>query len=261
MSPQDAKTIDSRQPKRIAIVLANPAISPITNGPVGFWWSEFTHAWLAFRDIGYRTQLFSPDGGRCDADPLSDPRDPSGYSADDIISMGFVSTPRLAALPRRTRPVSEITLDTFDALVVVGGQAPMFTFKHATALHEVFVAFFEAGRITAALCHGTAILRHATLTDGTPLVAGRTVTGFANIEEDAADEAVWDMQMLPRGKRLMPWRIEDELSALGANYTRGERWQPFAVRDENLGPASRISPGQRPPRRSSRRSAPEGDDP
>jgi putative intracellular protease/amidase len=66
------------------------------------------------------------------------------------------------------------------------------------------------------------------------LVAGKTVTGFANVEEDFADNAVWDFGALPRGKHLMPWRIEDELKALGANYVQARLWRSFAVRDGNL---------------------------
>ena len=234
MSVRSANSVNVDRPKRVAMVLSNPATSSITGQHVGFWWSELTHPWLAFRDAGYEVELFSPDGGACEADALSDPRDPSGYSADDIISMGFIATPTLGSLPDTTRPVTDIALDRFDALVVVGGQGPMFTFRHATMLHDRFVAFFEAGKVTAALCHGTAILRYATLSDGTPLVAGKTVTGFANVEEDFADEAVWDMQALPHGTHLMPWRIEDELKAPSANYLQAGRWRGFAVRDGNL---------------------------
>jgi putative intracellular protease/amidase len=98
----------------------------------------------------------------------------------------------------------------------------------------VFAGFYEAGKVTCALCHGTAVLRYATLSNGTPLVAGKTVTGFANVEEDYSDEAVWEMGFLPRGTHLMPWRIEDELKKLGANYVQAGRWREFAIRDGNL---------------------------
>lgn len=40
----------------------------------------------------------------------------------------------------------------------------------------------------------------------THLAKGKTVTGFANVEEDFADHAVWQMKALPEGKHLMPWR-------------------------------------------------------
>ncbi|MFX5498437.1 DJ-1/PfpI family protein, partial [Acinetobacter baumannii] len=76
------------------------------------------------------------------------------------------------------------------AIVVAGGQAPMFTFADAHELQAKFVAFYEAGKVAAALCHGTAILRYATLSNGALLANGKTVTGFANVEEDFADNAV-----------------------------------------------------------------------
>ncbi|MEZ4404909.1 MAG: type 1 glutamine amidotransferase domain-containing protein [Polyangiales bacterium] len=234
MSLRDANPSNKKNPKRVAIVIANPATSTTTGWPVGFWWSELTHPYLAFHEAGYEVEVFSPAGGRCEADGMSDPRDASGYSASDLISLGFIHSPRLAALVEATRPASEIEVSRFDAIVVAGGQAPMFTLEAATALHAKFVAFYEAGKVAAALCHGVAILRYARLASGEPLARGKTVTGFANVEEDFADEAVWQMGALPRDKRLMPWRIEDELKKLGANYVQAGLWRGFAVRDGNL---------------------------
>lgn len=222
------------RPRRVAIVIANPAVSTSTGWPVGFWWSELTHPYHAFQEVGYDVEIFSPAGGPCAPDSLSDPRDASGYSASDLISMSFIHTPRLAALVDQTAPISAIDVDRFDAIVVAGGQSPMFTFETATDLHRTFAAFYEAGKVTAALCHGVAVLRYATRADGTALVRGKTVTGFANVEEDFADEAVWGMGALPRGQHVMPWRIEDELRRLGANFVQAGLWRSFAVRDGNL---------------------------
>lgn len=234
MSLRDANPSNKSKPKRVAIVIANPAVSTTTGWPVGFWWSELTHPYHAFHEVGYEVEVFSPAGGKCVADGMSDPRDASGYSASDLVSMGFIHTPSLAALVDETRPVSELDVARFDALVVAGGQAPMFAFEGATALHEKLAAFYEAGKIACALCHGVAVLRYARLSTGELLVKGKTVTGFANVEEDFADEAVWGMGALPRGKHLMPWRIEDELKRLGANFVQGGMWRGFAVRDGNL---------------------------
>lgn len=234
MSLRDANPSNKNQPKRVAIVLANPAVSSTTGWPVGFWWSELTHPYYAFHEAGYEVELFSPAGGKCEGDGMSDPRDASGYSASDLISMGFLHTPGLAALVEKTKPVSEISVARFDAIVVAGGQAPMFSFDKATALHAKFVEFYEAGKIAAALCHGVAVLRYAKLSNGQPLVKGKTVTGFANVEEDFADNAVRSMGALPEGKHLMPWRIQDELEKLGANFVQAGLWRGYAVRDGNL---------------------------
>ncbi len=234
MSLKDPNVVNAKKRKRIAMVIANPAVSTSTGWPVGFWWSELAHPWLLFTEKGYEVEIFSPDGGKCDADAMSDPRDASGYSASDLISLGFLSTPSLAALVENTKRVSDLEVARFDAIVVAGGQSPMFSFEAARALHEKFVAFYEAGKIACALCHGVAILRYARLANGEYLVKGKTVTGFANVEEDFADCAVWDMKLVARDQHLMPWRIEDELKRLGANFVQAGLWRGFAVRDGNL---------------------------
>ena len=234
MSLQDPNVVNKSKPKRVAIVIANPATSTTTGWPVGFWWAELTHPYLAFHEAGYEVEIFSPAGGDCEADGMSDPRDPSGYSASDLISMGFIATPKLASLVRDTRPVAALDVARFDAVVVAGGQSPMFSFAEATDLHRKFAEVYEAGKIACALCHGTAILKYARLSSGEPLVKGKTVTGFANVEEDFADDAVWGMNLLPRDKHVMPWRIQDELRALGPNYVQAGLWRSFAVRDGNL---------------------------
>ncbi|MBV8973207.1 MAG: type 1 glutamine amidotransferase domain-containing protein [Sphingomonadaceae bacterium] len=234
MSLKDPNVVAPQRRKRVAIVISNPAVSTTTGWPVGFWWSELAHPYFLLTEKGYVVEIFSPAGGACVADAMSDPRDPSGYSASDLISMGFIATPALAALVDTTRPVAEIDIDAFDAIVVAGGQGPMFSFEDATALHATFVAFYTAGKIAAALCHGVAILRYARLPGGDYLAKGKTVTGFANVEEDFADEAVWTMGLLPRDRHVMPWRIEDEMKRLGANYVQAGLWRGFAVRDGNL---------------------------
>jgi putative intracellular protease/amidase len=79
-----------------------------------------------------------------------------------------------------------------------------------------------------------AILKDARLSNGDHLATGKTVTGFANVEEDFADQAVWKLNVLPRDKHVMPWRIEDEMKRIGANFVQAGLWRPFAIRDGNL---------------------------
>ncbi|WP_080057734.1 type 1 glutamine amidotransferase domain-containing protein [Spirosoma aerolatum] len=234
MSLKDPNLVNIKRPKRIAIVISNPAVSTTTGWPVGFWWSELTHPYYEFAEKGYEVEIFSPSGGKCEPDAMSDPNDASGYSSTDLISQGFIHTDKLRALVDATKPISELNIADFDALVVAGGQAPMFTFENAIELHQKFVEFYESGKVTSALCHGTAILRYAKLSNGEYLAKGKTVTGFANVEEDFADNAVWDYGLLARDTHVMPWRIEDELKKLGANYVQAGLWRGFAIRDGNL---------------------------
>jgi putative intracellular protease/amidase len=196
--------------------------------------SELSHPYFIFTEKGYEVEVFSPDGGKCEADGMSGPRDPSGYSASDLISMGFLSTPALAALIQNTKKASEIEVKKFDAILVARGQGPMFTFDKAVGLQQKFAEFYEAGKIACAMCHGVALLRYAKLSNGEYLAKGKTVTGFANGEEDFADNAVWSMNLLSRDKHVMPWRVEDEMKKIGANYVQSGLWRGFAVRDGNL---------------------------
>jgi putative intracellular protease/amidase len=214
------------KPKKILIVIANPSTSPTLGIPVGFWGAELTHAWHVFNEAGYDVTIASPDGGKCELDAWSDPRDESKYSFGDLITMGFLNTPEYMDLIERTPALTDLKYDDYDALVVVGSQSPMFTFRDHDELKNALRTFYEAGKVTSALCHGTAALIDVTLSDGSYLVAGKTMTGFANVEEEFADEWV--------GRQVMPWHIEDAAAERGANYIQGGRFKPFAVRDGRL---------------------------
>jgi len=234
MSLKNPNRVNALAKKRIAMVIANTATSTTTGWPVGFWWSELTHPYHAFSEVGFEVEIFSPSGGQCEPDGMSDPNDPSGYSKADLISQGFIHTPELRALIDNTPKVAEVDMDHFDAIVVAGGQAPMFNFEQATDLHQKFSEFFCNGKVAAALCHGVAVLAYAKDSNGEYIARGKTVTGFANVEEDFADNAVWSYGMLSRDKHVMPWRIEDRLKSVGANYVHAGLWRSFAVRDGNL---------------------------
>lgn len=213
-------------PRKVLMVVANPSVSTTTGWPVGFWASELTHPWYEFREVGYEVTLASPDGGKVEVDALSDPRDSSGYSADDVISMGFLNTPTLATMLEETKKLSELELDEFDAIVVCGGQSPMFTFRDNEDLKQAISHFYESERPTAVLCHGTAALMDVKLSDGSYLIEGKTMTGFADVEEEDADAAV--------GQKVMPWHIEDAAKERGANYVQGGLWRAFAIQDGPL---------------------------
>ena len=234
MSHKDLNPVNVAKPRRVAIVISNPGVSTTTGWPVGFWWAELTHPYFKFSEAGYEVEIFSPNGGACSPDAMSDPEDASQWQAEDVISRGYKHDPKFLKLIEHTTSVDHLDVDRFDALVVAGGQGPMFTFEAAKSLHRKFVEFYDAGKVTAALCHGVAVLRYAQLSTGEPLVKGKTVTGFANVEEDFADQSVWDMGLVAKDTHVMPWRIEDELKALGANYIQAGLWRGFAIRDGNL---------------------------
>ena len=216
----------SSSAKQVLMVVANPSVATTLGWPVGFWAEELTHPYYEFTEAGYEVTIASPAGGRVELDPLSDPRDDSGWSAGDLISMGFLNTPELVALLDDTPRMADLDLGRFDAIVVCGGLSPMFTYRDNEDLKQAIVSFYEAEKPVAAFCHGTAALIDAKLSDGSYLIDGKTMTGFANVEEDYSDAYV--------GQKVMPWRIEDAVRERGANYVHAGRFKPFAVRDGRL---------------------------
>jgi putative intracellular protease/amidase len=208
------------------MVVANPSVATTLGWPVGFWAAELTHPYYELTQAGYEVTICSPSGGKVEMDQLSDPRDPSRWSADDLISMGFLNTPELVALLDDTPKLGELDWAGFDALVVAGGLSPMFTYRHNEDLKRAIAHFFAAEKPTAVYCHGVSALIDVMLSDGSYLITGRTITGFSNIEEDYSDKAV--------GKQVMPWRIEDAARERGANYVSAGLFRAFAVRDGRL---------------------------
>jgi putative intracellular protease/amidase len=230
----------SRRP-HVLMVVANPSTSTTTGWPVGFWAAELTHPFVEFTRVRYDVTIASPDGGKVEIDAMSDPRDESRWSADDLISMGFLTTPELVALLEETPRLADLDLDRFAALVLCGGQSPMFTFRGDERVKAAILAFYEAEKPTAALCHATCALLDVKTSDGSLLIDGKTITGFSNAEEDFSDEAV--------GQKVMPFRIEDEARARGANFIAGGLFRAFAVRDGNLITVSSSTPAPRSPGR------------
>ncbi len=217
----------SKKPAKVLIIASNPTTSEQTGWPIGFWWEEVTDPYVTFTNMGYEVDIASPDGGELRGDGWSDPRDESQYSAHDLVSMGFTHTPSLMAKVTRSIALSDITPNDYDAILLAGGQGPMYTFYNDETLHKFVADFYEAGKPTAVVCHATCILLKAKTSDGKLLVDSKTWTGFANSEEDYADAYV--------GQAIQPFRIEDEARKLpNTNFIVQNAFSRHAVRDSNL---------------------------
>lgn len=216
----------STAPKKVLIVVANPATATTVGWRVGFWGAELTHPYYELTERGVKVTIASPDGGKAEMDALSDPRDESKWSSEDLITMGFVNTPELMALLENTPKLAGLDLDEYDAIMIAGGLAPMFTYRDREDVHDAIRHFYQSEKPTAIYCHGTAALVDLKLSDGSYLVEGRTVTGFSNLEEDYSDKFA--------GQTVMPFRVEDALHERGANYVQGGLFKAFTVRDGRL---------------------------
>lgn len=207
---------------RILIVAANPSVSPVTGWPVGFWAAELTHPWWTFREAGYEVDIASPDGGAIVPDGFSDPRDSSGYSRHDILSLGFLESPVTAPLLAGTLALDSVDLASYAAVFFVGGQAPMVSWREDGRVRTFLERAYATGRPVGVVCHASCLLLAAKGPGGKLLVEGKRWTGFADAEEQLAEQAV--------GTKIQPFWIETEARKIaGTEFVTGAPFAPFAV--------------------------------
>jgi putative intracellular protease/amidase len=212
---------------KILMVASSPSVSKQTGWPIGFWAAELTHPLRVFQEAGYEIELVSTEGGKLEMDGYSNPGDASGYSAHDVISLGYLQKPEFVAMLQNTRKLTAVNPNDYVAIFLVGGQGPMYTFRGNKELEKLFVSFYEAGKPSAAVCHSTTLLLEAKKSNGELLVAGKTWTGFADAEEEFADQAV--------GMKIQPYRIESEARKLsGTNFKVAAPFSSYAITDGNL---------------------------
>lgn len=212
---------------KILMVASSPSVSQQTGWPIGFWAAELTHPLLVFQEAGYEVDLITTQGGEAVMDAYSDPTDASGYSAHDVISLGYMQQDWFKNLLKNVQAVANTSHEPYAAIFLVGGQGPMYTFRANHSLENLFASFYEAGKPSAAVCHSTTLLLEAKDNSGKLLVEGKTWTGFANSEEDFADQAV--------GMKIQPYRIEDDARQIpNTTFKVAEPFASYAIADGNL---------------------------
>ena len=212
---------------KILMVASSPSVSKQTQWPIGFWAAELTHPLRVFQEAGYEVELVSTEGGKLEMDGYSNPTDASGYSAHDVITLGYLQQKSFKDMLENTKKLNEVEVKNYYAIFLVGGQGPMYTFKGNKDLEKLFVSFYEAGKPSSAVCHSTTLLLEAKKSNGELLVKGKTWTGFADAEEEFADKAV--------GMKIQPYRIEDEAKKIaGTTFKVAAPFSAYAIADGNL---------------------------
>ena len=212
---------------KILMVASSPTISKQTEWSIGFWVAELTHPLQVFQDAGYEVELVSTEGGKVEMDSYSNPTDASGYSAHDVISLGYMQLDWFNEMLENTKKLTEVNTNEYDAIFLVGGQAPMYTFKGNQDLEKLFVNFYKSEKPSAAVCHSITLWLEAKKSDGKLIVDGKTWTGFANAEEEYGDKVA--------GQKIQPYWIEEEARKLtNTTFKVAAPSSSYAIEDGNL---------------------------
>jgi hypothetical protein len=189
-----------------------------TGKKTGFWLEEFAAPYYALKDAGAEIVLASPKGGQPPLDPKSDDPDAQTddtrrFKADEAAQRQLASTVEL----------STVKAEDFDAVFYPGGHGPLWDLAGDPDSIALIEAFAKADKPTGFVCHAPGVLKAVRGPDGEALVNGRKVTGFTNTEEEAVGLT-----------SVVPFLVENVLSANGGEYSRGPDWGSHVVVDGKL---------------------------
>ena len=200
---------------KILMILTSHDALGDTGRKTGFWLEELAAPYYIFKDAGAEITLASPKGGQPPLDPKSNEPDSQTddtrrFEADGEAKTALASTVKLA----------DVSATDFDTVFYPGGHGPLWDLAEDALSIDLIETMLAAGKPVALVCHAPGVLRHVKTADGRPLVEGKKVTGFANSEEDAV--GLTD---------VVPFLVEDELTAKGGVYSRGPDWGSYVVQD------------------------------
>lgn len=187
--------------------------------PTGLWLSELALAWEVFDGQGYEQAIVSPAGGAVPLEPRS-----LKFPNYDKVARAWRDDPAKMALLDNTLSPDEVNGADFDAIYYTGGHAVMYDFPDSGGLQRITRGIWENGGVVSSVCHGYCGLLNVTLSDGSLLVDGRHLTGFA-----------WREEVLARVDKLVPYNAEQAMKERGARYEKAKLpFVSYAVIDGNL---------------------------
>jgi putative intracellular protease/amidase len=185
------------------IVCTNHTTYPTKPQKTGLWLSEATHFYDELQDRNIQFDFVSPQGG-----PV--PLDERSLESRDTTNEKWMHNPIFQEkLANSLRP-DQVRAADYQIIYFAGGHGTMWDFPQNEALQAITRHIYEHGGMVAAVCHGVAGLLNVTLSNGTPFLKDKQVTGFSNMEEK-----------LVRLDQEVPFSLEDELKKRGAAYSKG----------------------------------------
>ncbi|WP_342654812.1 type 1 glutamine amidotransferase domain-containing protein [Pseudomonas sp. F3-2] len=200
---------------KILMVLTSHDQLGNTGKKTGFWLEELAAPYYVFKDSGHQVVLASPKGGQPPLDPKSNEPD---FQTE--ATHRFEADSEATAQLKSTLSLKDVRVEDFDAVFYPGGHGPLWDLAEDAFSIALIENTLAAGKPLAAVCHAPGVFRNVKAADGQPLVAGKSVTGFTNSEEDAV--GLTD---------VVPFLVEDMLKEKGGKYSKGADWSSYVVED------------------------------
>lgn len=203
---------------KVLVVLTSHDQLGDTGAKTGFWVEEFAAPYYVMADAGVDITIASPKGGQPPIDPKSALPD---FQTE--ATKRFDADKALQAKLANSIVLADVTAKDYDAIFYPGGHGPLWDLANDKSSIALIETFWQHDKPVAAVCHAPAVFQFVKNADGSPLVQGKKVTGFSNSEEEAVQLT-----------EVVPFLVEDELIKLGGQYSKGEDWSSYVVKDGKL---------------------------
>jgi len=237
----------------ILVVMSDVSEMTLKNGhnyQTGFYLNELMEPVKIFLDAGHELTFATPTGKAPTLDPVSDTPDhfldvsKANYESHkalfNSLNLTDVESSPVVSFSR----VEQLGIETFDAVFVPGGHAPLGDLVANEQLGEFLRHFNANQKPTGLVCHGPVALLSALPNSDSfeqQLKQGKNISGsqgwlyegykmttFSNTEEAVAT------QYYLGGDELFYWP-QDALTKAGGDYSRSQQdWQPHIVVDREL---------------------------
>ncbi|KAL0065210.1 hypothetical protein AAF712_002036 [Marasmius tenuissimus] len=190
----------------------------LQGGQTGYFLPEAAHPYYVLAPH-FDIEFASPKG----ANPPVDEGSVKSY-AEDKESVQWLKDETVKSKLAKAKKLSDVKASDYDAIFYPGGHGPVIDLPYDTTNHKLASEFFQAGKITSAVCHGPAALVGATGKDGKSVFNGRKATGFSNKEEEMVNMV-----------KAVPFLLEDKIKENGGTYDKAaEPWGEKVIVDGNL---------------------------
>ena len=201
---------------KVLIVVTSHGQLGSTGKPTGYYLPEVSHPAHVFEQKGIEFDIASPRGGQA-------PMDEASRDLTDKINKDFLSRKNFRDKLDNTIALKDVKPEEYKAVLFAGGHGTMWDFVENKDIERISAKIYESGGVVAAVCHGPAALVNIKLTSGKYLIAGKNVTGFSNLEEDAVSLS-----------KVVPFSLEDKLVERGGKFSKASMWQSHVVVDQKI---------------------------
>jgi len=199
--------------KKILFIVSNAKVIGPNQRKTGVFLDEVAHPFVEFDNEGYQIDFASITGEVPALDNMA--------AKDEASNSKFLNDGGWEKM-QNNRKLSDVQTETYDAIFVPGGLAPMVDMPENALLKKVIAETYERKAIVGAVCHGPVSWLNVKLSDGTLMIAGKNLTSFTTAEEENYASAD------------VPFDLQSALTKQGAKFHEATPWSSNAIADGNL---------------------------